>query len=132
MADTLFIRPSGDHWQWQLFNSAGRPSDSGEGDADALQLAAGEDFEGTVIGVVPGESVLLTTAMVPTRQQRQIVQAVPFVVEERLATDLEDCFFALGTHNSDGEIEVAVVDRELLEGWIEAFDSVGYRPSTVV
>ena len=75
------------------------------------------NWQGEVVVLVPGEQVLLTAAAVPSRQQRQIVQAVPNVVEEQLALDIDDCHFAIGDRNEAGEVSVAVVSLEDMYRW---------------
>ena len=157
VADTLFIRFIGDTVEWQRFDAAGRPVDGGRGDMSdcrgalhgraGTQTGQGTDadadadahtpahthesagaLDARVVAVVPGERVLLTRAMVPSRQHRQILQAVPYVIEENLADDVEDCFFAIGDRGPDGAVAVSVVERDLLESWIEAFSGLDVSP----
>ncbi len=86
------------------------------------------NWQGEVIVLVPGEKVLLTAAAVPSRQQRQIMQAVPNVVEEQLALDIDDCHFAIGDRNEAGEISVAVVSLEDMHHWQSILSDVGVKP----
>ncbi len=113
MADTLFFRQSADSFEWLKFNGQGQLLAAGESQLAEIEV------DGHAIFVVPGADVLHTTAVVPSRQYRQILQAVPYVIEESLAVDIEACFFALGDRTAQGEIEVAVVDLELMRTWYE-------------
>lgn len=113
MADTLFFRQSADSFEWLKFNGQGQLLAAGESQLAEIEV------DGHAIFVVPGADVLHTTAVVPSRQYRQILQAVPYVIEESLAVDIEACFFALGDRTAQGEIEVAVVDLELMRKWYE-------------
>jgi len=113
MADTLFFRQSADSFEWLKFNGQGQLLAAGESQLAEIEV------DGLAIFVVPGADVLHTTAVVPSRQYRQILQAVPYVIEESLAVDIEACFFALGDRTAQGEIEVAVVDLELMRTWYE-------------
>ncbi|MDA0979467.1 MAG: type II secretion system protein GspL [Proteobacteria bacterium] len=117
MPDLLFVRPSVDELEWLQYDSGGSLLASGRGAVDALNEAMA-DFGGRCVFVVPGEKVLITRASVPARNARQLAQAIPYAIEEQIALDVEDCFFALGERGDDGAIEVGVVTRELLEGWI--------------
>ena len=76
--------------------------------------------------------MLLTTANVPSRQKRQIVQAVPYAVEEQLASDVEDCFFALGERNDQGEILISVCGIEQMESWVEFLSHLEVAVTTMV
>ncbi len=87
------------------------------------------NWQGEVIVLVPGEKVLLTAAAVPSRQQRQIMQAVPNVVEEQLALDIDDCHFAIGDRNESGEISVAVVSLEDMYRWQSTLSDAGVKPT---
>ena len=87
------------------------------------------NWQGEVVVLVPGEKVLLTAAAVPSRQQRQIMQAVPNVVEEQLALDIDDCHFAIGDRNEAGEISVAVVSLEDMYRWQSTLSDVGVKPT---
>ncbi len=87
------------------------------------------NWQGEVVVLVPGEKVLLTAAAVPSRQQRQIMQAVPNVVEEQLALDIDDCHFAIGDRNEAGEISVAVVSLEDMHHWQSILSDVGVKPT---
>ena len=113
MADTLFFRQSADSFEWLKFNGQGQLLAAGESQLAEIEV------DGLAIFVVPGADVLHTTAVVPSRQYRQILQAVPYVIEESLAVDIEACFFALGDRTPQDEIEVAVVDLELMRTWYE-------------
>ncbi|MBT4161759.1 MAG: hypothetical protein HOE54_10670 [Gammaproteobacteria bacterium] len=120
MTDTLFFRLRGELIEWICFNGQGQSMFLGQGsEQDLYQAIEGGHFSGQAIHVVPGEDVLLTSANIPSKQYRQVVQAAPFAVEENLAMDVEDCFFALGERNATGEIPVAVVSTDLMESWFE-------------
>ncbi|MDX1810622.1 MAG: type II secretion system protein GspL [Gammaproteobacteria bacterium] len=77
-----------------------------------------------VVGLVPSAAVLLTVAKVPTQNKQRMLNAIPFALEEELATDVEDLHFAIG-EAKDGVVPVAVVDRELMEKWQEVFRTAG-------
>ena len=87
------------------------------------------NWQGEVVVLVPGEQVLLTAAAVPSRQQRQIMQAVPNVVEEQLALDIDDCHFAIGDRNEAGEVSVAVVSLEDMYRWQSTLSDAGVKPT---
>jgi len=118
MADTLFLRFRGDEFEWLMFDSSGRKKTEGLGPASQFNESFEQPFEGRAVFVAPGEDVLLTIANIPSKQHRQIVQAVPYAIEEQLAMDVEDCFFSLGSRNVSDEIQVAVVERSRIRGWL--------------
>lgn len=131
MADTLFVRLHADGVEWVEFDGYGRELTAGAGSDETCREQYG-GFAGDVVVIVPGEDVLLTSASVPSRQHRQIVQAVPYVVEEELATDVEHCFFAIGPHLADGSVAVAVVSEQRLVDWLHRIEALGLVATVVV
>lgn len=132
----VFVRVTQERWEWAIFDHKGLLSshDHSEGPSqdEALKQSLGDDFDGELIWVLSGDEVLLTPANVPSRQYRQIVQAVPYVLEEQLATDVEACSFAMGDRTANGDISVAVIDRALLESRRERAQSLGVRLSAML
>ena len=119
MGDSLFFRKSDPGFEWLKFNGQGQLLSEGTSELEDL------DYEARAVYVVPGCDVLRTTATVPSRQYRQIAQAVPYVIEEILAVDIENCFFALGDRNAEGDIEVAVVSHDIMRSWFNEIEQSG-------
>ena len=123
---TLFIR-LGEVCEWYCPNS--EPS-YGSGSVDAIAGVIKDiSWSGDAVAIIPGDRVLLTSAAVPSRQARQIVQALPFVVEEKLAVDVDDCHFSLGEKNSDGEFTVAVNTLDEMRNYISVLSDIGIEPN---
>ena len=119
MAETLVIRlraaqeaPA----SWLIVDANGArsgPARSGPV-ADALPLAAGR----RVLLLVPGSEVALAEPELPLRGGARVAQAVPFALEEHLASDVEALHFAIGSR-ADSAIgtPVAAVARGLMDRW---------------
>ncbi|MBF0192819.1 MAG: type II secretion system protein GspL [Magnetococcales bacterium] len=82
--------------------------------------------------VVPGEEVLLTRVTPPKAGQRDLLKAVPYLLEESLSAPVEQLHFALGRRGADGELPVAVVAVRQLEEWLEPVRAAGVEPEAVV
>ena len=131
MAETLVIRlraaPDAAA-SWLIVDANGArsgPARSGA-IAEALPLADGR----RVLLLVPGSEVTLAEPELPLRGGARVAQAVPFALEEHLATDVEALHFAIG-QRVDGAIgtPVAVVARGLMDRWCESCKSAGIAPS---
>lgn len=134
MAEHLFLRLlDSDNAEWLLLDeTSGIVRFRGRGDFNDLESMAQEMvWAGRTHVLVPGEAVLLTRAVVPSKQMRQVLQAVPFMVEEQLASDIDDCHFAVGERVDGGAVRVAVVDRQRLGNWLDRLAAAGVRPSTM-
>ena len=137
MAENLFLRlgrvNGEDHLEWLLLDEAsGIIRLRGEGNRQAFaQISTSVEISGETHVMLRGEDILLTAAKVPSKQPRQILQAVPFIVEESLAQDVEDCHFAIGDRNSAGDVNVAIIDRELLQQRLNLLKELLIQPSTI-
>lgn len=78
-----------------------------------------------VIVLVPGTRVLRLRAEIPLRSTGRIRQALPFALEEQIAQDVDTLHFAAGDRDPAGQIPVAVVDRKLMQHWIEQLNEAG-------
>ncbi len=90
--------------------------------ADALGLAQ----ERRVVLLLPGSEVTLAEPELPMRGGARFAQAVPFALEEQLASDVELLHFAVGTRAVGAAgTPVAVVSRATLERWLAQVDAAG-------
>jgi general secretion pathway protein L len=69
-----------------------------------------------VVGIVPGCDVVLKLVQLPTKANRKVLNAIPFMIEDEVASDISKSFFAFGKRIGDVQ-QVAVVSREKLDFW---------------
>ncbi len=85
-----------------------------------------------VTALVPAADVALRQVSLPSKPNRQLLQAIPFMLEEELAEDIEQLVVALGPLQQDangqaGYVQsVAVVRRDLLQQWLEQLQQAGF------
>lgn len=132
MTDRLYLfAPSSDDasWSFCLITSGGECHEGSGLETAAAAPAAvlGEQPRSALqsILVVPAECLLRTAVTVPARGRRQIEMAVPYLVEEHLAEDVERLHLALGSRQGDGRIPVAVIDPERLQVWLDDLQTAG-------
>ncbi|MFO1432222.1 MAG: type II secretion system protein GspL [Candidatus Competibacteraceae bacterium] len=99
-----------------------------QGTAAELVTQVGAD---RLLLVAPGEAITLTTAQVPGRQRSARLKALPFALEDNLATDVEELHFAVGEFAGDS-IPVAVVDHKTLQSWLDNCTQAGLNPYAVI
>jgi len=94
--------------------------------ADALGAAQGR----RVVLLLPGSEVTLAEPELPVRGAARVAQAVPFALEEQLASDVETLHFAVGAR-PPGSVgtPVSVVARSTLERWLAQCAAAGLEPS---
>jgi general secretion pathway protein L len=94
--------------------------------ADALSLA--QDRR-TVLVLPASEVTLAEPDLPPVRGAARIAQAVPYALEEQLASDLEALHFAIGPRNpAVSATPVAIIARATLERWRATWEAAGIHP----
>ena len=150
MPSTLFIRlqapavRDGDGWQlrceWLLADPQGRSQGRGVAschellDRVAAETRLGDEAESLaeIVCLVSNEQVLCLQCDVPGRRASQLRQALPYVVEEFTATEIEDLHIAHGTIKAGAPVRCCVVAKPLLEGWLASLAEAGIAPQSLV
>ncbi|MCB1643914.1 MAG: type II secretion system protein GspL [Pseudomonadales bacterium] len=133
MPNRLYLRVSRSQVEWLAMDeTSGEVQIRGQGSLeDFAERTVDMQWTDDPVVMLTADTVRLTSANVPSRQMRQILQAVPFAVEEQLAEDVEDCHFAVGDRLDNGELRVAVINREYYAGLREQLQALGIKPVVV-
>ncbi len=106
--------------QWRRFDETASVI-VGQGSLEELAADIGNT---PVQALIPGEQVFVTRVNIPTQNRQRLRKAIPFALEDQLLDEVETLHFALGQRRGDS-IEVAVVARRLLDGWLERLRQAG-------
>lgn len=125
MAEILYIRLGSqiqDEISWLIFSTAEQEIiASGElANTEQLSELTEKAQQRTVKVFVPGGDVLLKRLAVPTKSQRAMRSAVPYMLEDELAQDVDQLFFAyanFANDHDDNNCFVAVVERAQMQLW---------------
>lgn len=71
----------------------------------------------TVVVLVPATEVVFARAAVPGKTRARLLQALPYVLEDQLAEEVEQLHFAAGQRDTDGQLATAVVARTRMDEW---------------
>ncbi len=74
---------------------------------------------------------LYDRVQLPARSKRQALQALPFVVEEQLADDIEGVHLSVGNKQATGAWPVVAFDREQMQQLFNLLMKHGITPYTV-
>jgi general secretion pathway protein L len=85
-------------------------------DADSLATLRERAGQRAVIALAPSSEILLKWVTLPPRAGRKVLSALPFMLEDELASDINEQFFAVGPRVGDQQA-VAVVSHEKLRMW---------------
>jgi len=130
MSDQLLIRLQADgQLAWLAQDAQGRALSAANIGAPAPATIAGARH---VVVLVPSEQVVLLETDAVSARRAQLAKAVPFALEDQLASPVEELHFALAEHVAGARLGVAVVARAALRGWIETLAQLGIRADAVV
>ena len=136
MREQLLIRlrttDSGDtNAEWMVFDEAG--NGIGKPANGPLSALTNHTDDRRVTLLAPGSSFLLTHTEMPTTDRKQIMQALPFALEESLADDPEDLHF-VPIYGSKGQTQVAaaVVSHDDINHWLDSLRSVDIEPTCLI
>ena len=125
-----FVCGSGEPTDWtpiwrRLYGSSAPTDGSAAADAWARNPA-------NVVVLVPGEHVLSVTCEVPGRSIGQIRRALPYVVEEFVAGDIERTHLASGPVRRGQPVQCRLIEEDLLNDWLGCLTALGIRPGFLV
>lgn len=134
------VQTETDQWaltglSWVLLDSDGALISQGHGDGDALGRLLerrGLDEATSVVLLVPTEHAMLLELTVPGRSAGQMRRALPFVLEEYLATEIDDMHLAYGPLQRGEPIRCVSVDRSLVAHWLDALNYLDLRAVAMV
>ncbi len=85
-----------------------------------------------VLVLVPGRDVLLSRARLQARSRAQLLQALPWAVEEQLMGTVEAQHFAAATRPDGDEVGVAVVARARMQEWQARLAELGVEADVLL
>ena len=78
-----------------------------------------------VLLLIPNEEVSLTNVDIPSKNKKQLLQAVPYALEDALAEDIENLHFAVHQDDISSSSRIAVINHSTLAKHIENLRSQG-------
>jgi len=97
----------------------------------ALSTLAERVGQRPVIALAPSSDILLKWVTLPPRAGRKVLSALPFMLEDELATDISEQFFAIGPKNGDQQA-VAVVSHDKMSMWQQWLSNAGLFCDTLI
>lgn len=115
----MWARPDGEGWQMGTLDLT---------ETDALaDLVEGRD----ITLLVSASDVYLDCLQVPTKNRHQLAQAIPFLVEEQLAEDIDGIHLAYELVE-EGRVLVAAMNAKVLDDLLEPFKAIDNLPYLIL
>ena len=97
-----------------------------------LKTASNHALGCRVVILVSGVEVVLTDVALPGMNRQKLLKAIPFALEEQLASDVDDNHFAVGERQQgEDKVNVAIVERNIIEMWLQGLKDVGIQPDVL-
>ena len=80
------------------------------------------------IVLIPGEDVLTTTVKLPRKRRRQALKALPFMLEDSIASDVALEHLAVGPDDAQEQSLVAITRKQKLRELMQLFTDAGITP----
>lgn len=80
----------------------------------------------------PGEKLLLTTVKLPKMRKAECMQAIPYLLEEKLISDPEHVYVAMGDTKNTDECVVAVLEKTMIDTMIATWKIAKLFPQYVL
>ncbi|HHJ11967.1 MAG TPA: hypothetical protein ENK00_02200 [Chromatiales bacterium] len=114
MSQPITVRRHEDgHLEWFVPDSAG---------SGRIHRGSVDDLppDGELHLLVPGERVLCRRVETPARSERELARALPYQLEDELAQDIEDLFFAF-RREGRGRVRVLITEQRLMQAWLDGW-----------
>ncbi len=118
--------------QWLRLSDGEAPAASSpeKGELSVLLQQPPDDCQWIVL--IPGENVLTTTVNLPKKRRRQALKALPFMLEDSIASDVTHEHAAVGPDNSQGGTLVAITRKQQLRDLLKTFTDAGITPDRML
>lgn len=82
--------------------------------------------------VIPGEQVTTRLIDIPKGSKRHFKKALPFLLEDELATPVEELHFALAKPNNEDQVLCAIIEKQVLNNYLELLTDAGITASNLI
>ncbi|QIZ47859.1 type II secretion system protein GspL [Dickeya zeae] len=118
--------------EWLIWSvSRHQTLSKGTGTLESLQSALADYPVMSVRALVPSTDVTLHNLSLPRQSRRQLLQAIPFMLEEQVASDIDQLHFAVMDMQGD-TATVAVVQKSRLQAWLTLCEELGVPLETIM
>ena len=119
-------------FRWSIFDDNSSAADLDWQTAQEGDLAAlASQHAYPLVAVIPQQCIYLAQVDLPEKAGRQLLGAIEYQVEDRLAQDIESQHFALGDIR-ENPISIAVVARDIMDRCLQIAETHGLHLAQVI
>ena len=120
---------AGSDWAWR--NGADDGAEDSCGTLAGFAAAVAATARQRIVALLPVAQVLAVPVNAPLRQQRQLQAALPFLLEETLATEVERFHVIAGNRIDSQRLQLVAIEREWLASALACMQAAGVDPDIV-
>lgn len=103
--------------KWFSLSAEGSIAQQGEVSSLAdLSLTAAAQL----VVLIPGQYVTTMVVKMPKMARSEMLAAIPYALEDKLAQNVEQLFFAVGERDKQGNVAVAVIAHDKIQNSLKA------------
>jgi len=118
--------------RWLYLSDENTPATSSPKTGELSRLLAEPPADCRWLVLLPGEDVVTTTVKLPKKRRRQALKALPFMLEDSIASDVALEHLAVGPDNAQDETLVAITRKEQVRDVLQLFFDAGITPYQVL
>jgi len=99
---------------------------------DSLLDSRGGMFGLDIVLILQGVHIFSTAVNIPSKQNKHIAQALPFMLEDNVASDVEELHFVPGHRNNNGDVGVLATKKTVLDLLTTHFSRAGLPLTAIV
>jgi len=111
--------------EWSSADLDGRVSDSQivpfSEFIDQLKSRWAHSYQYGISLIISGANVFSSEVTIPSKQTRQIAQALPYMIEDQVAQDVSHFHLIMGERSAEGLVPVVGIPKQLVEGTRDLF-----------
>lgn len=135
MDDILFLRVTDtenpfSNNEWLLANSKGKILKIANNNEDVKTISDTYGNNLSIFLIIPDMFVSFHIIDLPIKERKKQLQAIPFILEEQIISDIDDTHFVIGPRVDHDQYIVAVIDKKHIEEILRKLEeALGKKPT---
>ena len=99
---------------------------------DWLEENRGDFYDLPTTVLLSGVNLVAMKVNIPSKQAKHVAQALPFMLEDLVAEDIETLHIAMGARHKDGDLPVVLCQKRYIEQLTAHLTNIGLPPKEVL
>lgn len=118
---------------WVLTNKSGKILKLSTANDSIQDLIREYDNKLEVVLIIPDKYASFHIVDLPIKERKKQAQALPFILEEQIISEIEDMHFAIGPRIASDKYITAVIEKNILKDLIEGVrNEIGGQPRYII